>query len=132
MNRKVAIVTTKQPGTNPRVRKSADALSAAGFDVRLPAHEPEVTNEVHIPRADCGFDLGHKSCDAVPLVLLQLLREQLGQQTILDLAVYRPEFLDRHVRCKADDMLLFVLEIGVYFLPGALFDRKRLQVCAQI
>ena len=35
MNRKVAIVTTKQPGTNPRVRKSADALSAAGFDVHV-------------------------------------------------------------------------------------------------
>ena len=33
MMQKVAIVTTKQPGTNPRMRKNADALSAAGHDV---------------------------------------------------------------------------------------------------
>ena len=33
MNRRVAIVTTKQPGTNPRMRKNADALAAAGYDV---------------------------------------------------------------------------------------------------
>lgn len=31
--KKVAIVTTKQPGTNPRMKKSADALSHAGYDV---------------------------------------------------------------------------------------------------
>ena len=34
MNR-VVIVTTKQPGTNPRVRKSATALSAAGMEVHV-------------------------------------------------------------------------------------------------
>ena len=33
--RRVAIVTTKQPGTNPRVRKSATALSAAGMEVHV-------------------------------------------------------------------------------------------------
>ena len=33
MSRRIAIVTTKQPGTNPRMRKNADALSAAGYDV---------------------------------------------------------------------------------------------------
>ncbi len=31
--KRIAIVTTKQPGTNPRMRKNADALSAAGHDV---------------------------------------------------------------------------------------------------
>lgn len=35
MNRRVAIVTTKQPGTNPRMRKNADALAAAGYDVNV-------------------------------------------------------------------------------------------------
>lgn len=33
MSRRIAIVTTKQPGTNPRMRKNADALSVAGYDV---------------------------------------------------------------------------------------------------
>lgn len=33
MTKKIAIVTTKQPGTNPRMRKNADALSNAGYDV---------------------------------------------------------------------------------------------------
>ena len=33
MKRRIAIVSTKQPGTNPRMRKNADALSEAGFDV---------------------------------------------------------------------------------------------------
>lgn len=31
----IAIVTTKQPGTNPRMRKSADALAAAGYEVHV-------------------------------------------------------------------------------------------------
>jgi hypothetical protein len=35
MSARVAIVTTKQPGTNPRMRKNADALSAAGYDVQV-------------------------------------------------------------------------------------------------
>lgn len=33
MKRRIAIVSTKQPGTNPRMRKNADAISEAGFDV---------------------------------------------------------------------------------------------------
>ena len=33
--KRIAIVTTKQPGTNPRMRKNADALSAAGHDVHV-------------------------------------------------------------------------------------------------
>lgn len=33
MKRRIAIVSTKQPGTNPRMRKNADALVEAGFDV---------------------------------------------------------------------------------------------------
>ena len=32
---KILLVTSKQPSTNPRIRKSADALSAAGHDVHL-------------------------------------------------------------------------------------------------
>ena len=32
-SQRIAIVSTKQPGTNPRMRKNADALSAAGHDV---------------------------------------------------------------------------------------------------
>ena len=32
---RIAIVTTKQPGTNPRMRKNADALAAAGHDVHV-------------------------------------------------------------------------------------------------
>ena len=35
MSARIAIVTTKQPGTNPRMRKNADALSAAGYDVQV-------------------------------------------------------------------------------------------------
>ena len=35
MKSRIAIVTTKQPGTNPRMRKNADALSAAGHDVHV-------------------------------------------------------------------------------------------------
>lgn len=35
MMKRVAIVTTKQPGTNPRVRKSATALSTAGMEVHV-------------------------------------------------------------------------------------------------
>jgi len=35
MTKRIAIVTTKQPGTNPRMRKNADALSAAGHDVHV-------------------------------------------------------------------------------------------------
>ena len=35
MNSRIAIVTTKQPGTNPRMRKNADALSAAGHEVHV-------------------------------------------------------------------------------------------------
>lgn len=35
MSARIAIVTTKQPGTNPRMRKNADALSAAGHDVQV-------------------------------------------------------------------------------------------------
>lgn len=35
MTSRIAIVTTKQPGTNPRMRKNADALSAAGYDVHV-------------------------------------------------------------------------------------------------
>ena len=35
MTTRIAIVTTKQPGTNPRMRKNADALSAAGYDVHV-------------------------------------------------------------------------------------------------
>ncbi|MDC0600428.1 hypothetical protein OAO65_03900 [Flavobacteriales bacterium] len=35
MSARIAIVTTKQPGTNPRMRKNADALSAAGYDVKV-------------------------------------------------------------------------------------------------
>lgn len=31
----ICIVTTKQPGTNPRMRKNADALAKAGFDVTV-------------------------------------------------------------------------------------------------
>ncbi|MDA9863779.1 hypothetical protein N9C70_01785 [Flavobacteriales bacterium] len=33
MKARIAIVTTKQPSTNPRMRKNADALSAAGHNV---------------------------------------------------------------------------------------------------
>ena len=33
MKQRIAIVTTKQPSTNPRMRKNADALSHAGYDV---------------------------------------------------------------------------------------------------
>ena len=33
LKHRIAIVTTKQPGTNPRMRKNADALAAAGYDV---------------------------------------------------------------------------------------------------
>ena len=35
MNARIAIVTTKQPSTNPRMRKTADALSAAGYAVHV-------------------------------------------------------------------------------------------------
>ena len=35
MSARIAIVTTKQPSTNPRMRKNADALSAAGYDVNV-------------------------------------------------------------------------------------------------
>ena len=35
MSHRIAIVTTKQPSTNPRMRKNADALSAAGHDVHV-------------------------------------------------------------------------------------------------
>ena len=35
MSRRIAIVTTKQPGTNPRMRKNADALARGGFDVHV-------------------------------------------------------------------------------------------------
>ena len=35
MSARIAIVTTKQPSTNPRMRKNADALSAAGHDVHV-------------------------------------------------------------------------------------------------
>ncbi|MDA8695956.1 hypothetical protein N9L83_03295 [Flavobacteriales bacterium] len=35
MSARIAIVTTKQPSTNPRMRKSADALSEAGHDVHV-------------------------------------------------------------------------------------------------
>ena len=35
MTDRVAIVTTKQPGTNPRMRKSADALASAGYKVHV-------------------------------------------------------------------------------------------------
>ena len=35
MSARIAIVTTKQPGTNPRMRKNADALSAASYDVKV-------------------------------------------------------------------------------------------------
>ena len=34
-NQRIAIVITKQPGTNPRMRKNADALSAAGYTVHV-------------------------------------------------------------------------------------------------
>ena len=34
-NQRIAIVSTKQPGTNPRMRKNADALSAAGYTVHV-------------------------------------------------------------------------------------------------
>ena len=35
MSHRIAIVTTKQPGTNPRMRKNADALTAAGYEVHV-------------------------------------------------------------------------------------------------
>lgn len=35
MSARIAIVTTKQPSTNPRMRKNADALTAAGHDVHV-------------------------------------------------------------------------------------------------
>lgn len=35
MSARIAIITTKQPGTNPRMRKNADALSAASYDVKV-------------------------------------------------------------------------------------------------
>ena len=35
MSARIAIVTTKQPSTNPRMRKNADALSAAGHHVHV-------------------------------------------------------------------------------------------------
>lgn len=34
-SQRIAIVSTKQPGTNPRMRKNADALSAAGYTVHV-------------------------------------------------------------------------------------------------
>ena len=33
MKKRIAIVSTKQPGTNPRMRKNADALHLAGYDI---------------------------------------------------------------------------------------------------
>ena len=35
MKQRIAIVTTKQPSTNPRMRKNADALHHAGYDVQV-------------------------------------------------------------------------------------------------
>ena len=35
MGAKIAIVSTKQPSTNPRMRKNADALTKAGYEVRV-------------------------------------------------------------------------------------------------
>ena len=45
-NQRIAIVSTKQPGTNPRMRKNADALSAAGYTVYTAyPHDGELVNQ---------------------------------------------------------------------------------------
>ena len=35
MSRRVTLLTTGQPSTNPRLVKEADALASAGFDVSV-------------------------------------------------------------------------------------------------
>ena len=74
MSRRIAIVTTKQPGTNPRMRKNADALARGGFDVHvLYAHNArwaDATDVEVLRTADWTFQRVGGHPDEEPLAYL--------------------------------------------------------------
>ena len=88
---RIAIVSTKQPGTNPRMRKNADALSAAGYTVHVlygfSARWADETDQTLLNKAPWRHQRlgGHPSHSPTPYFLFRLLRRLAAVMGWIDL-----------------------------------------------